>query len=236
MGPVRDDFDVVDVPLVDQDVGLDDRSPAFELLEMFWDIVARLGKYRELVRLPLGLERGHEHFGPRVVPVANALPVGDRIADHHQSRHTVAMRSGVPPPAQLLAADRQVFKGAAARPAERAAAGVAIQDPKRALAREQKERRCNQQGQAANRQRSRAHPSTKLRVVGRVLSVRGGRAACHDGFLEQRVDERRGARAAEHNQDPEQQQHHQDRRQPPLLVVGHERPEFADDAAGRALR
>ena len=124
-------FDVVDVPLIDQHVWIDDATPVLELPQVLWYVLAGDREHGHLVRLGRGFERDGEPLRPGVVPVVHALPVGDRVAHHHDSRHARRLRSGVTAPAKLLGADGYVIEWAPARPAERAPSRVAVDDAQR---------------------------------------------------------------------------------------------------------
>ena len=127
------DLDVVDVPLIDQDVRLNTTSPLLQRRPVFPHVAARFRQHRHFDRLAFSFERLRELLRPDRRPVADAESPRNRITDHQQ-----ALDPGTPGPGvesvPLFVRDKEVFEPTASRSGKCGLALIAIDHPQRSFA------------------------------------------------------------------------------------------------------
>jgi hypothetical protein len=127
------DLDVVDVPLIDQDVGLNTTSPLLQHRHVFPHIAPGFRRHGHLDRPAFLFERACQPLRPNRRPVPNAEAPRDRVTDHHQPLYAGTPRPGVEA-APLFVLDVEVLERMAPRPAKCRLALIAIDHPQNRFA------------------------------------------------------------------------------------------------------
>ena len=112
------------------------------------NVAARKGEHRHFVRHAGVLEREGELLRPHLLPVADALPPGDRVSENEDARLLRMLRADIET-AALIVVQREMFEPVPAGSAKRALSAIAINHAQSDFARcEEDRKRENHQQQA----------------------------------------------------------------------------------------